>query len=687
MSTPSQASKPQRVLACVSCQQRKVKCDRKFPCVHCIKSRTQCVPATLAPRRRRRVFPEQDELLDRLRRYEELLRQNNIDFEPYSNSIASNKQPLSAESNYDSDNQPPVSTPSTAASSEQVYEAKNIWRTMGEFRDAEHDDNPLHDSLHEGVKRAWDSLIDNDDHLLFDSRKASIDLSKLHPSPVQIFRLWQIYLDNVNPLLKVTHTSSLQAQIIEAASNLAKIKPSLEALIFSIYSMSILSLEEDDCQAIFSTPKEHLLKDYQLGCRQALSNCGFLRSDNRESLTALFLYLVSVRSCTVPQSLSSMLGVAIRIAQRIGIHNEGILSRYSIFEAEMRRRLWWALILFDSRIGEMADYKATTLAPTWDCKVPLNVNDSDLWPEMKEPPVIQAKFSDALFVVVRSELGSFIRHAPFYLDFTIPALRPIAKSGDLNVFETAIEDKYLRHCSPENPLHVMTLWNSRSYFARCRLMEHHSRYSDPSIELSDSARDAAIGHAISMLENDTRIKSSPLTKSFLWIANLYFPLFAYIHIAQELGQRPTCVPAEAAWRSMSENYKASFPPRYKGTGPFFAVFAKLILHAWAAREGAFQQVGQACTMPSIVQSIINIVGQTQKYVDPEMSQEVTGLTKTVVDFEMSTPISFGGHSLLYGMQGEFNYGISIGGNNSHMPIQTAIGFDMDQLDWGAMNWD
>src|ERR1700743_1535518 len=77
------ASKSQRVLACVLCQQRKVKCDRKFPCANCIRSRAQCIPMTLTGRPRKRRFAER-ELLDRLRRYEELLRQNNVSFEPLS---------------------------------------------------------------------------------------------------------------------------------------------------------------------------------------------------------------------------------------------------------------------------------------------------------------------------------------------------------------------------------------------------------------------------------------------------------------------------------------------------------------------------------------------------------------------------------------------------------------------------
>lgn len=69
-----------RVLACVSCQQRKVKCDRQWPCANCLRSGVDCVYSN-STRPRRRRFPER-ELLDRLRHYEGLLRASNIAFEP-----------------------------------------------------------------------------------------------------------------------------------------------------------------------------------------------------------------------------------------------------------------------------------------------------------------------------------------------------------------------------------------------------------------------------------------------------------------------------------------------------------------------------------------------------------------------------------------------------------------------------
>jgi hypothetical protein len=143
-------------------------------------------------------------------------------------------------------------------------------------------------------KTGWVQLFGDNDHLLFGSPNTNVDLSTLHPEPVQIFRLWQIYLDNVNPLFKVTHTPSQQGSIIEAASNITNISPTLEALMFSIYCMAILSLSVDDCQTIFGSSRKDLLTKFQFGCQQALLNCSFLRSGDRNCLTALYLYLVSL---------------------------------------------------------------------------------------------------------------------------------------------------------------------------------------------------------------------------------------------------------------------------------------------------------------------------------------------------------------------------------------------------------
>ena len=61
-----------RLHACVSCQKRKVKCDRRDPCVHCTKMDIPCVASNPAPPRRRKRKTESD-LLHRVKRCEDML--------------------------------------------------------------------------------------------------------------------------------------------------------------------------------------------------------------------------------------------------------------------------------------------------------------------------------------------------------------------------------------------------------------------------------------------------------------------------------------------------------------------------------------------------------------------------------------------------------------------------------------
>lgn len=588
----------------------------------------QCIPAS--PIQRRRRFPER-ELLERLRHYEGLLRQHNIKFNPlHGDTPAAKREPPKAKAG--------VAT--GAGKGEPLYEAKNIWdamnpRTQPDPKDDDDDgSNSSHewDELSEPVaKKAWDQFESNH-HLLFSSRKTAVDLSALHPEQVKIFKLWQIYLENVDPLLKVTHTPTLQDRIIDAASNMANIKPPLEALMFSIYCMSIVSLVEEDCRAIFGVPKRDLLAKYHFGCQQALLNCEFLRSQDRECLTASYLYLVSVRPYTDPQSLSSMLGLAIRIARRMGLHSEAANSKCGAIEAEMRRRLWWSLILFDSRICETAIYKAEMLVPTWDCSTPLNVNDFDLQPEMKDPPAVWGKSNttEAIFAVMRSEIGEFTRHSAFHLDFINPALKKIAKDvqngpipegGELVKLEKMIEDRYLKFCNPENSLHFMTIWSARSLLAKNHLIEHYSRVSMPtssSMEQKTGARcDAATSYALSMVESDTKLMTSPLTKRYRWFIELHFPFPAYVHVFQELRKRPVRDNTRQIWEIMSGNCKArgmfSDPDDNSPTtsnNPFFKVLSKMVLQAWEACEIAYNQAGKPAVPPRIVSEVQQKVAQT-----------------------------------------------------------------------------
>lgn len=290
-----------------------------------------------------------------------------------------------------------------------------------------------------------------------------------------------------------------------------------------------------------------------------------------------------------------MFAICFRIAFRMNICSEAANARHGVFEAEMRRRLWWAIVTYDSRISEMTDYKTTQLVPTWDCKIPMNVNDFDLRPEMTATPAEQDASSEALFAVVRGAIGNFIRHNAWHLDFINPLLRHMAKAtqhrfdpndDNLNGLEQIIEIRYLRHCNPENPLHYITIWWARNYLAKYRFFIHCSQHSKTPDNQTTEQRDKILSYALRMLECDTALNTSPLTKGYRWLIQFHFPFPAYVRIVQDLRSRPLGPHADKAWEVMNANYAVRFVDMEPSANILFKMFASTVLQAWTARHAA-----------------------------------------------------------------------------------------------------
>jgi len=384
-----------------------------------------------------------------------------------------------------------------------------------------------------------------------------------------------------------------------------------------------------------------------------------------------------------------MLGVAVRLAHRMGIHSEVSLRNQPPVEAEMRRRLWWALKLFDARIGELAttDFKDVSPAPTWNSKIPLNLSDSELRIGMKDVPPAQSTASEAIFAVVRSELAEFARTTHFHKDFPNISIKH-QQAGDarsdkpkLTAFETMMEEKYLQFCNPENPLHFMTIWTARTVLARYRLLEHYARFI--STEQTESQRDEVMGHAIDILECDTKVMASPLTKGYLWLAVFYFPMPAYIHILHDLKRRPGCHLAERAWNVMSDNIQVRVTaPQEAYNEPIFAVFTTTVIPAWKAREELLVRSGNQVVIPSIVSYVKEGMAQRAQRalgegVEPPQPPLDAGIPTN--EWPTSMPLGLGNFGLLYG-NGYEETGLGV-------PGQAGLNLSVPRFGWAPMDWD
>jgi hypothetical protein len=395
-----------------------------------------------------------------------------------------------------------------------------------------------------------------------------------------------------------------------------------------------------------------------------------------------------------------MLGTAIRIAQRMGIDTELANARQPALEAELRRRLWWSLVLFDARISEMTESKTSMLIPTWDCKVPSNVNDFDLRAKSKNPPPIQHQSSEALFVVLRCRIGDCLRRSYSHLDFINPVLKSIGSIAPyhpdtdyirLGTLESTLDSNLLSLCDPENPLHFMTLWSARVALAKSRFI-HHLANCPPNEQQTDEHRDAGLSYARTMLECDTKLMSSSLIKGFRWIIYLHFPFPAYVHLVHDLRKRPFGDHVELGWKVMNDNCSARFldleqkdnpTEKIVGHNPFFRIFAGIVLQAWAAREAASGELEE----PPL---IVTKIRQKLALKDANMQARAAvseSHTPGSKDTHLHTPepMDFCSFGSLYGVN-EVDFTNMDGGPFSIASTQAPSGFNGSQWAWPAPNW-
>ncbi|OJJ51716.1 hypothetical protein ASPZODRAFT_138786 [Penicilliopsis zonata CBS 506.65] len=605
--TPALYSRPAHSHSCTICQRRKVKCDRQEPCSNCARAGSECIyRAPRPPRRRRRKVTAEEILGSRLRRYEEILKQNGIDPSVYSRSDApasggSDLSIRTAETLAADDSQERLTTRTDDQSStgrliakdgKSVYLDNHLWASVSnELQDEKDVLQELSDAESDEFGQSDSEVGPDASSLLFDppSRRSLI---LLHPNPVHVFRFWQTFLENVHPLTKIVHAPSIQQHILEAAGDPSKIGRDLEALMFSIYCISLISLQDDEVRQSFGEPRSTLLARYRRGAELALQNAGILRTSNLMVLQAFMLYLLSMRSLIDPHTVWSLTGIAVRISQRIGLHKDGSNIGLSVFETELRRRMWHQMLIIDATAARQSGSGHVMFIPAANTKAPLNVNDSDLDPHMTEPPREHSGLTEMVFCLTRIQFGEWLRQQPQGSGFdghwsflASPNISLAQKDEAIDKLEAMLEEKIVNHCDPAIPLHFISTVLARSVVSIMRLNAHHPRrYQGTGNMIAPEERDKIFLVCLQVAEYAILVHTTPSTKRYSWHADNHTPWDALLFILSELRHRFQGKEVEKAWSLIDANcvrqYQQMIGPWAKH--PLHIAVRRLILHTWKA---------------------------------------------------------------------------------------------------------
>lgn len=261
-----------------------------------------CTPSTPAPARKRRR-PNQD-LQERLARCEVLLKQ-------YAGGTAPDltaQSPLTPSTTNGSQSDNSVFTPTSGdiymkwkPTGKMIKEEGGVrfmdsylWASVYDELQAMRDIVDTDDPEDSSVLGSEDLTPENHTDLFFPGDASTANLEELQPDPVHVFRLWQLFLDRVNPLTKIIHVPTLQPYVMEAATNMSNIPLNYQALLFAIFNMAAVSLTDVECIQMLGMSREHAVKRFTAGTKIALNRFNFLKHYHMAALQALVLHLVRV---------------------------------------------------------------------------------------------------------------------------------------------------------------------------------------------------------------------------------------------------------------------------------------------------------------------------------------------------------------------------------------------------------
>ena len=320
---PKRTHQTQPSASCTLCRLRKVKCDRGTPCSSCVRTGAECIPSvpSQGPRgrkggRKRRI---DGELLERIAKLEGLLKNggdggDRLGVAPYHQNsaptVVETDQPSQPTISYHFHKRPEESRDEAAihrghnpGEGLNRYLGSSLWMTLSEeisgLRDVLNGSSDEEDegtggqtpisSLNSGRQQSQQA---NDSGFIFSSLH-EIE-SSVNPTSHQLFTFCEIYLANVDPVMKILHAPSLRKYMQEGAATLdcSPGPKGIEALKFAVCFAAVVSMTDEECRHRIGEEKMVMIAKYRARTEQALSKADFVNTIEMSTLQALTLYLV-----------------------------------------------------------------------------------------------------------------------------------------------------------------------------------------------------------------------------------------------------------------------------------------------------------------------------------------------------------------------------------------------------------
>lgn len=243
----------------------------------------------------------------------------------------------------------------------------------------------------------------------------------------------------------------------EVARDRGALNKHSEPLVFAIYFAAAVSLTPARCVSQLGEDRAVLVQQYRFAVEQALSKANLLNTQSLLVLQVAVLFLTSVRREDDTKFAWTMTAVALRIALGSGLHRDGINFRLKPYVTKIRRRLWWHICLLDLRASEEHGTDPQARDALSDTRLPLNINDEDLLPDVQESPNDRAAgLTDMTFCLIRCETLATMRQVNNHCSSGpageyVPPPSPQEQEVMIENAGKRIHERYTRFCDTSIP--------------------------------------------------------------------------------------------------------------------------------------------------------------------------------------------------------------------------------------------
>lgn len=381
------------------------------------------------------------------------------------------------------------------------------------------------------------------------------DAHEFHPLPSQIPFLLNTYAENVNFFLQVVHVPTVTNMVRGLrGSSSSNLSPSDEALLFSIYYAAIISMEDDDVITNFGTTKGELSLKYRLGLEYALAKADFLNTPNLTLVQAFDIFLALARRHDSPRFVWMMTGLAIRMAQSLGLHRDGShFPQLTPYEVEIRRRVWWGLCFLDVRSSEDQGMDYTIVPGSFDTKFPLNLHDTDINPETEVTPPERDCLTTMSISIDMCKICEVTRKM---MDKArTPTLHE--QRSLVNELYGTLERGYLQY-SKESDGNI-TWWVGitavRLTMSKMTLfINFPNLFSSVSDESTIDTRNKLLVAAIEVAEWNHALNAEQEARQWRWVYQTYTHWHAIVLLLIEIARRPLSPLVERAWLALGSSW-------------------------------------------------------------------------------------------------------------------------------------